>query len=65
LKRLNRPRLDELGKTLKAAVVSPFHSVRETTGRKLAQAKVVLQAFAANSLSRTPAVAAIAPFQIG
>jgi len=54
-----------LGKPLKAAVIGPFHRVRETTGRKLAHAKVVLQALAANALSRTPAVAAIAPFQIG
>jgi hypothetical protein len=54
-----------LGKLLKAAVVGPFHRVRETTGRELAHAKMILQAFAANSLSRTPAVAAVAPFQIG
>jgi hypothetical protein len=65
LKRLYRPGLNQLGKPLKAAVIGPFHSVRETTGRKLSHAKVVLQALAANSLSRTPAVAAVAPFQIG
>jgi hypothetical protein len=65
LKRLNRPGLNQLGKPLKAAVVGPFHRIRETTGRKLAHAQVVLQAFAANSLSRTPAIAAIAPLQIG
>jgi hypothetical protein len=61
----NRPGLDQLGKPLKAAVIGPFHSIRKTTGRKLAHAKMVLQALAANSLSRTPAVAAVAPFQIG
>jgi hypothetical protein len=61
----NRPGLDQLGKSLKAAVVGSFHRIRETTARKLAHAKVVLQAFAANALSRTPAVAAIAPFQVG
>jgi hypothetical protein len=54
-----------LGKPLKAAVIGPFHRIRETTGRKLAHAEVVRQAFAANALSRTPAVAAIAPFKIG
>jgi hypothetical protein len=63
--RLYRPGLNQLGKSLKAAVVGPFHRIRETTGRKLAHAKVVLQALAANSLSWTAAVAAIAPFQIG
>jgi hypothetical protein len=57
--------LDQPGKLLKTAVIGPFHRIRETTGRKLAHAKVVLQALAANSLSRTPAVAAVAPFQIG
>jgi hypothetical protein len=65
LKRLSRSRLNQLGKSLKAAVIGPFQSIRETAGRKLAHAKVVLQAFAANSLSRTPAIAAVAPFQIG
>jgi len=57
--------LDKFGEALKAAIIGPFHSVRETTGRKLSHAKVVLQALAANSLSRAPGVAAIAPFQIG
>jgi hypothetical protein len=61
LKRLSRSRLDQFGEALKAAVIGPFHIIGETTGRKLAHAKVVLQALAANSLSRTPAVAAIAP----
>jgi len=56
--------LNQFGKLLKAAVIGPFHGVRETTGRKLAHAKVVLQALAANSLSQTPAIAAVAPFQI-
>jgi hypothetical protein len=65
LKRLSRSRLNQLGKSLKAAVIGPFHRIGETAGRKLAHAQVVLQAFAANSLSRTPAVTAVAPFQIG
>jgi hypothetical protein len=56
--------LDQLGKLLKTAVIGPFHSILETAGRKLAHAKVVLQALAANALTRTTAVAAIAPFQI-
>jgi len=65
LKRLYRPGLDQLGESLKTAVIGSFHRVRKTAGWKLAHAKVVLQALAANTLSRTPAVAAIAPFQIG
>jgi hypothetical protein len=63
--RLYRPGLNQLGESLKAAVVGSFHRVRKTTGRKLAHAQVVFQALAANSLSWTAAVAAIAPFQIG
>jgi hypothetical protein len=63
--RLYRPGLDQLGKPLIAAVIGSFHRIRKTAGWKLAHAKVVLQALAANSLSGTPAIAAIAPFQVG
>ncbi len=62
---LNRPDLDQLGKSLEAAVIGPFHGIREATGRKLAHVEMVAQALAADALARTPAIAAIAPFQIG
>jgi hypothetical protein len=57
--------LDQLGEPFKAAVVGPFHIVGKTTGRELAHAEVVRQALATDALARTPAVAAIALFQIG
>jgi hypothetical protein len=57
--------LDQLGEPLKAAVVGPFHLIRETAGRELAHTEMILQAFAANALARASAIAAITPFQIG
>jgi len=56
--------LNQLGKPLKTPVVSPFHIIWKATGRKLTHAKMVLQALAANPLSWTSAIAAVAPFQI-
>jgi hypothetical protein len=57
--------LDQLDESLETAVVGSLHVIRETTGRKLTHVQMIVQAFAANALARTPAVAAIAPFQIG
>ena len=60
----HRPGLHELGETLEAAVVGALDLLRETAGRKLAHAEMIGEALAAHPLSRTSAVAAVAPFQI-
>ena len=62
--RLDRPCIDELGKPLKAAIVGPFHIAWKTAGRKLSHLEVIMQAVTADTLVRTPRIAAVAPFQV-
>jgi hypothetical protein len=57
--------LNQLGKPFEAAVVGSFHLIGKTAGRELAHTEMVLQTLAAEALSRAPAIAAVAAFQIG
>ncbi len=54
------PALDQLGKPLETAVIGAFDGFGETAGRKLPQAQVILETFAANPVLGASRIAAVA-----